>query len=128
MKRVLVCFAMVIMALAGVSLYAQAENVTGTWTMSVHEGMSLRLVLAQNGSDVTGTVENPHGGEFEVKGEFSKGTLKFSCSGDETHPIQFSASATLKSDGSLAGILSGTIGDMAWTATRTSASDTLPLP
>jgi hypothetical protein len=96
------------------SLYAQHQSIAGTWTFSVAD-MSLRLVLEQNGKDITGTLETPHG-TIPIKGEFVAGQIKFSGTSDE---IQLSATGTVKSDGSLAGSLTSHIGDLEWTAVRT---------
>jgi hypothetical protein len=128
----------VAMALTASSLYASQKSVAGTWTMSA-EDMSLRLVLAQKGKNVTGTLQNPHGGTIALKGEFAGGQLTFSGSSDgpangpdaRTPPlpgfaasapaIRLTATGTVKTDGSLAGSLKSNVGDMTWTAVRTNA-------
>ena len=137
MKKVCASVVMiVVMAMTASSLDAKQKSVAGTWTMSA-EGMSLRLVLAQKGKTVTGTLQNPHGGVIPVTGEFAGGQLTFSGSSDtpadgpgahaepapgfalSAHPIQVSATGTVKADGSLAGSLTSNVGDMTWTAVRT---------
>ena len=73
MTKVKVGFVFVIvLALAVVSLHAQ-QGVAGTWSLSV-PGMSMPMVLAQDGDRVTGTIESPHG-VIQLKEEFSKGKL-----------------------------------------------------
>jgi hypothetical protein len=138
MKRVFASVVMVVvMAMTASSLYARQKSVAGTWTMSA-EGMSLRLVLAQKGKTVTGTLANPHGGVIPLKGEFAGGRLTFSGSSSDgpadgpgaatrpapgfaqnAHALQISATGTVKADGSLAGSLTSNVGDMTWTAVRT---------
>jgi len=94
MKKLFVGFVLMTMVLAmsAVSLYAQA-SVSGQWIMSVQE-MSLRLVLAQNGEKISGTLESPHG-EIRLTGEFSKGKLTLSGASTDEHPVVFAGSATL---------------------------------
>jgi hypothetical protein len=137
MKRVFATVVLVVaMATTASSLYASQKSVAGTWTMST-EDMSLRLVLAQKGKKVTGTLQNPHGGTIALKGEFAGGQLTLSGSSDgpangpdaHTPPlpgfatsapsIRLTATGTVKADGSLAGSLKSNVGDMTWTALRT---------
>jgi hypothetical protein len=137
MKKLLASFvAVVAMAMTATSLDARQKGVAGTWTMSA-EGMSLRLVLAQEGGKVTGTLQNPHGGAISLKGEFAGGQLTFSGSSDEpavgpgahaepapgfaadAHALQVAATGAMKADGSLAGSLTSNVGNMTWTAVRT---------
>jgi hypothetical protein len=126
----------VAMVLTASTLYASQKSVAGDWTMSA-EGMSLRLVLAQKGKKVAGTLQNPHGGTIALKGEFAGKRLTFSGSSDgpangrdaHTQPLpgfaanapslQVSATGTIRRDGSLAGSLTSNVGDMTWTAVRT---------
>jgi hypothetical protein len=61
-----------IMMMTGGSLYAKEKSVEGGWTVSVQE-MSLHLVLMQKGKNITGTLENPHGGLIPITGEFARG-------------------------------------------------------
>jgi hypothetical protein len=137
MRRVFASVVMVVvMATTASSLYASQKSVAGTWTMSA-EQLSLRLVLAQKGKIVTGTLQNPHGGVIPLKGEFAGGQLTFSGSSDRlaggsdshagpapgfavnAHALQVSATGTIKADGSLAGHLTSNVGEMTWTAVRT---------
>ena len=75
-KKVFASVLMVVMmAMTSGSLYARQKGVAGTWTMSAAD-MSLRLVLAQKGRKVTGTLQNPHGGTIPLTGEFARGQLE----------------------------------------------------
>jgi len=117
MKKGLVGFVLaMILAMSAVVLYAQ-QSVAGTWTMSV-QGMSLQLVLAQDGQKISGTLESPHG-NIRLTGEFSKGKLAISGASTEEHPVQLAGTATLTAAGSLAGNLSVNEMEMAFTAART---------
>jgi hypothetical protein len=137
MKRVFATFVVVVaMAVTANLLSASQKSIAGRWTMST-EGMSLRLVLAQKGKKVTGTLQNPHGGTIALKGEFTGGQLTFSGSSDgpadarsahaqplpgfaaNAPALRVSATGTVKADGSLAGSLTSNVGDMTWTAVRT---------
>ena len=84
-----------------------------------HGDLTAGLVLAQEGGTVTGTF-TAHGTEHAVRGEFDGGTLTFATT-QEQRDQQLSFTAKLKSDGTLAGYVSGPMGDMQWTATRAKA-------
>jgi hypothetical protein len=116
MKKVIVGFVLVsVLAMSAVLVYAQ-QSVAGEWVMSV-QGMSLRLVMAQNGEKVSGTLESPHG-IIPLTGDFSKGKLTISGASTEQHPIQFAGTATISADGSLAGSISADLMAMNFTAVR----------
>ena len=76
------------------------------------------LVLKQDGKKVTATPAPPHGSEIPLEGEFVGGTLKLSTSSQGGEAPHATLNAVLKSDGTLAGYLSGPMGDMQWTASR----------
>jgi hypothetical protein len=117
-------------AMAGGSLDARQKDTTsatatiaGKWTMSVesprHGVLSLGLVLEQEGQRVTGTLANPHGEkDLPLEGEFVDGTLTLSTNNDASDPMHFTGTAQLKDDGTLAGSLSSSDGDLTWTAAR----------
>jgi hypothetical protein len=116
MKKVFLGFVFAaILAMSSVALYAQ-QSVAGAWTMSVH-GMSVSLVLTQDGEKLSGTLETPHG-TIRVVGAFSKGKLTISGSSTEEHPVQFAGTATLSADGSLSGSISVDQMEMTFTAVR----------
>jgi len=120
MKKVLVGFVFaIVLAASSISLYAQ-QSVAGQWTMSVH-GMSLHLVLAQDGEKISGTLESPHG-DIQIAGEFSKGKLTLAGVSTESHPVQFAGTATLGADGSLTGSASVNLMEMSFTAVRASGN------
>jgi hypothetical protein len=100
-------------ALTSFSVYAQ-QSVAGVWMMSV-QGMSLRLVMAQDGEKISGTLESPHG-EIRLSGDFTKGKLTIVGTSMEQHPIQFAGSATLTAEGSLVGNISADQMVMSFTA------------
>jgi hypothetical protein len=94
-------------------------DVSGTWAMTVkgsgaHGDMSASLALKQEGKKVTGTMA-AHGYEHHVSGEFVDGTLSLDVTREDQ---QMTLTAKLKEDGTLAGYVSGPMGDLAWTAQR----------
>jgi len=108
-----------IAALAAIGVVADA-NVSGTWTMTVtgtpHGDMTTELVLKQDGTKVTGVFSSGHMPDMDVAGEFKDGALKLETAGDADSKFVFDAK--LKDDGTLAGYLSSSMGDMKWTAVR----------
>jgi hypothetical protein len=123
MKKLLLALVIpVVLASSAGLLHAERQGVGGSWTFASH-GISLHLVLSQEGNNITGTLDSPHGGVFHLTGEFVDGTLTLtgvSEGGDLA--IQISCKGTLQSDGSLAGNMTSNVGDMAWTAVRTSGN------
>jgi len=134
MKR-LTMFAVVLFTLAvsGPAVHASQEkqeptkdgrasaNVTGKWSLSLEtpQGpMTVALVLKQEGTKVTGTLAGPQG-ETALEGQFVDGTLTFGISFESPNgSMQLSFSAKLVEDGSLAGVMSGPMGEIPWTAVR----------
>ena len=101
-----------------------AANVGGTWTVAVkgpaaHGDMEATMQLKQEGKAISGTFA-VHGTEHTLKGEFTESTLTLETT-DTPADKGLTFTATLKDDGSLAGYLSGPMGDMQWTATRAAA-------
>jgi hypothetical protein len=109
---------MTVLVWSGRPVYAQ-QSVAGDWTMSV-QGMSLRLVMAQNGEKISGTLESPHG-EIRLTGDFTKGKLTLSGASTEEHPIQLTGTAVLTAQGGLAGTMSVNQMELAFTAVRAPA-------
>jgi hypothetical protein len=104
---------------AGLSvLSADEKSVAGTWMLNA-EGYTMSMVLTQNGKTLGGTLDSPHG-PIALKGEIVDGTLTFTGSGGDAHPLEFTFKGALKSDGTLAGDLTSNVGDMSWTAVRES--------
>lgn len=98
-----------------------APSVAGRWTMFVkggpHGDMTMNLELAQEGKKVSGTFATPHG-NLPVEGEFVDATLTIATAAGGDTPI--SLTAKLKEGGTLEGYLSSQMGDMTWTASRSS--------
>jgi hypothetical protein len=96
-----------------------APGVAGRWTMNVkggpHGDMSMGLDLAQDGKKVSGTFATPHG-DLQIEGEFVEGTLTIATPGGGDARI--SLTAKLQENGTLEGYLSSQMGDMTWTASR----------
>lgn len=99
----------------------QDTGIAGTWTLTVkgpaaHGDMQATMELRQDGRKVTGTFV-AHGKEQAVKGTFEDNTLSLETTEtSDHHAVTFTAK--LKDDGSLAGYLSGPVGDMEWTGRR----------
>jgi len=92
-------------ALAAGSVEAQKESIAGDWTFSV-EHIGLKLVLEQEKSAITGTLDWPHGDPLKLTGLFADGTLVFSGnSAGENFAIHLDATGLRKSDGTLTGTL-----------------------
>ena len=116
MKRLMAAAA--VLALT-VGAPAAAPDVTGTWTIAVegpHGAASMSLVLKQDAKKVTGTFVSGHGPDLALEGEFADGTLKLESGDGGDAKVIFSAK--LKDDGTLAGYVSGPMGDMKWTGER----------
>ena len=114
MKRLFAGFLIVMLLVAGGSLYAKPKSVAGMWTLAVTDQGSYPMVLAQKGKTVTGSIDGPHG-LIQLKGEFGNGQLKFTGTSEA---IKLSAMGTMKADGSLTGNMTSNVGDMEWTAIR----------
>jgi hypothetical protein len=96
-------------------------GVAGKWTMNVDTGsahgiMTMGLTLAQDGKDVSGTFHSPHG-DIVVTGEFVDGALKLSTTSSDSE-VSVTFSAKLRADGTLAGYVTTSRGDMEFTAER----------
>jgi len=116
MRKLYVGFVVtMVLAVSSVLVYAQ-QSVAGQWIMSVQE-MSLRLVLAQNGEKISGTLESPHG-EIALTGNLSKGKLTLSGASAEPHAVHVAGTANVAADGSLAGSISVEQMEMNFTAVR----------
>jgi hypothetical protein len=112
--------AIAILALA-VATATGAPSVAGTWSVAVvdspHGPAAISLALQQDGTRVTGTFAiSGHAPDMALEGEFVDGVLKLETTGDGDHKVIFNAK--LKDDGTLAGSVSGPMGEMQWTAER----------
>jgi hypothetical protein len=102
-----------------VSARAVAPDLTGTWAVAAegpHGAASMSLVLKQDGKKVTGTFVSGHGPDLALAGEFADGTLKLESSDEGDSKIIFNAK--MKDEGTLAGYVSGPMGDIKWTGER----------
>jgi hypothetical protein len=92
-------------------------SIAGRWLISAQgpHALSLALTLDQEGTRLTGTLANPHGGaDFPVAGTFADRKLTLAV----TSGADLELAGELKSDGTLAGTLSSARGDLEWTAKR----------
>ena len=111
-KATLIVIALVMAALAAGPADAKQKSIAGNWTLSV-ESLPLKLVLAQNGRAVTGTMDYPHGTPFRLTGTFKKDKLTFSGdSTGENFTIHIQAASSLNADGSLTGTLNAHFVDL----------------
>jgi hypothetical protein len=102
-----------------VNAAAAAAGVAGTWSVAVdgpHGAATMSLILKQDEKHVTGTFVSGHGPDLALTGEFAGGTLKLESADTGDAKVVFNAK--LKEDGTLAGYVSGPMGDMTWTAER----------
>ncbi len=106
---------LIVLVVSAIALHAQ-QGVAGTWALTF-PGMSMQMVLAQDGERVSGTIDSPHG-LIQVKGDFSRGKLTLAGASTDQHPVQLTATATLGNDGSLAGTISANFMEIAFTAVR----------
>src|SRR5690349_20320273 len=92
-------------ALAAGSVDAKPQSIAGDWTFSV-ERLGLKLVLAQQKSAITGTLDWPHGDPVNLTGVFVDDTLIFSgSSAGENFSIHIDSTGVRKPDGTLTGTL-----------------------
>ena len=101
-----------------------AATVGGTWNVAVkgpaaHGDLEATMQLKQEGKAVSGTF-SAHGTEHTLKGEFTDATLTLETT-DTPANNGLTFTGKLKDDGSMAGYLSGPMGDMQWTASRAAA-------
>jgi hypothetical protein len=118
MKRLVAAVAVAVLTLA-LGARAAAPDVTGTWAVAVegpHGAASMSLVLKQDAKKVTGTFVSGHGPDLALAGEFADGTLKLESADGGDSKVIFNAK--LKDDGTMAGYVSGPMGDMKWTGER----------
>jgi hypothetical protein len=97
----------------------EIHAVAGKWSMSFagHDGFVATLVLEQDGRKVTGTFTSPHGDTNPVRGELENGTLTISVTGEGDH-AGMTFEGSFKDKDTLTGKLNGPMGEMSWTAKR----------
>ena len=116
MKTVMAAVAVLALTVGG---WAAAPDVNGTWSVAVegpHGAATMSLVLKQDAKKVSGTFVSGHGPDLALEGEFADGVLKLESGDSGDQKVIFNAK--LREDGTLAGYVSGPMGDMKWTAER----------
>lgn len=92
-------------ALAAGSVHAKPQSIAGAWTFTV-EHLGLKLMLEQQKSAITGTLDWPHGDPVPLTGVFADDTLVFSgSSAGENFSIHIDSTGVRKPDGTLSGTL-----------------------
>ena len=114
---------MMVVILAFTAALAAADSVAGNWSIAIdgppgHGEMTASLVLKQDGRKVTGTLTTEHTGALKVEGEFAEGTLTLEVASPNADTQKTTMTAKVKEDGTLAGYLSGPMGDMKCTGKR----------
>jgi hypothetical protein len=100
---------------------AGQAQIADRWNVNVkgpaaHGDMPATMQLRQEGTKVTGSFA-VHGTEHTLAGEFADGSLTLETT-DTPADKSLTLNANLKDDGTLAGYLSGPMGDMQWSASR----------
>jgi hypothetical protein len=98
-------------------------SIAGRWMLTTsadgpHGAASMPLVLTQDGRKITATLTPPHGGDLPLAGEFANGELKLATTGDKEQHPPVTLQAKFKEDGSMAGFVSGPMGDVMFTGVR----------
>jgi hypothetical protein len=95
--------------------------IDGKWNMSLESPqgpMSILLTLKVDGTKVTGTL-NSQMGETALEGQYVDGVLNFGISFDGGGgSMQISFAGKLTDENTMAGSLSGPMGDIPWAAVR----------
>jgi hypothetical protein len=126
MKSIMIASLLMIAAVAGGSAQDNkgTSGVAGAWDLVVkgpaaHGDLTATLELEQDGSKVTGTF-TAHGRTHKLAGQFDNTELRLETV-DTPADHTMSLTARLKDDGTLAGYLSSSMGDMQWTGSRAKA-------
>jgi hypothetical protein len=95
-------------------------NLTGKWdvVVSIHGPGEIVLQMKQDGTKVMANFMIADHGDLEMSGEFLDGRLTLNTT--ENAFAQMTLYGRLKEDGTLAGSATSAMGDMTWTATRSS--------
>jgi len=120
--KTIIAAAMVLVTagLSGQDSKAQ-KGIAGSWELTIkgpaaHGDLTATMDLEQNGKKVTGSF-TAHGNTHAVAGEFANGDLSLETT-DTPADNGITMNAKLADDGTLAGYLSSSMGDMKWTASR----------
>lgn len=104
---------------------AALANISGNWTVTIESSggsMSCKMVLEQDGKQLTGTFSNPHGDDtFPLTGEFADGAMTLSVAGKSEHgEMRLGLKGTIsKDDGTLTGVMTSSMGESKFRAIRT---------
>ena len=105
MRKTIAAIVVAAVVLAAGAVEARQKNVAGNWTLTT-EKLPLKLVLAQDGQKVTGTLDYPHGAPFRLTGTFKRDTLTFSGdSAGDNFTIHIQSIGSLDAGGSLTGTI-----------------------
>ena len=118
-KIVAICGLLITLSIAASALPAKDISLTGKWTMTTDHAPDMHMVLKQTGNKITGTMDGPHG-PMRLSGEVEKENVRLSgqsVGGGEVY-IEFTATGTLKSDGTMDGVINSNVGEFAWKAVR----------
>jgi hypothetical protein len=108
----------------GLSAFAEAANITGTWNMGLQGDhvIPTAFVLKQDGKALTGTIAMPtqrNGQRVEIQLSGSIADGAFSLSGTvDGADTTIEVAGKLNDDGSLEGTVKSRHGTMPWTAER----------
>ena len=119
MHKKFIGFTIALALLAAGSLYAQHadHSLGGTWSVSVPDhDLTVHMELEQEGHNVSGNFMIPEHGDLFVLGQFSGEA--FELEAVEGSYMQLTITGQIQADGTLAGSLTGDIGNMGWTAHR----------
>lgn len=130
--------ALVVALVAAAPLAAQsspskpAPGVAGNWDVAIAmpDGtLPATMTLALDGKKVTGTFNSEHSGEVPVEGQLADGKLTFSVvvHSGSAQEMKIDFTGALKADGTLAGTMTWTMGEMTWTASRAKSARTPPI-
>jgi hypothetical protein len=126
--KTVIAVTLFVTAAAAISASAQqnrspAPSIAGRWILTTsadgpHGKTSMSMVAAQDGRKVTAKLTPPHGEELSLAGELVNRELKLATAAEKGTPPAVTLQAKLRDDGSLAGVVSGPMGDVMWTAVR----------
>jgi hypothetical protein len=121
MKRIVLVWMVLLAVSAGLVAQgrhqADAPDVSGVWDLAVkghngHGEMKATLELRQEGRSVTGSL-TAHGNTHTLAGELTDDGLALETTDASGHH-SIALQAKLEDDGTLAGYLSGPMGDVQW--------------
>jgi hypothetical protein len=114
MKRAIIAATLIAIAALGAgAVDAKGKSIAGEWTFTVEQHFGLKLVLTQNGTVVTGTLDWPHGDPIKLFGALKADKLTFiGDSKGENFTVHVDSTGTLKGDGTMSGTLKALFVDL----------------